>query len=194
MEGLCSLGINLRVIIKPLIIIILLFACVRENIIEKKYKKRDDLILCMEINADFYDLELALVRAIARVESNGKYNNAKSRYEHHLREAKWYLRILTKEEKRYDINFSSLGAMQILFGTAKTLGHDGTAEELRDMVLNFFYGCHHLKNCITRYTNIEDAISSYNQGKPRKNKKGQYKNQAYVDDVMKWYHYFGGLR
>lgn len=194
MEGYGPLGAYLNHIVSVIVITLLLLTCVNTNKINKIENNQNELMACMKNNADYYAIELALIRAIAKVESNGKYNKAGIRYEPHLRKAIWYNKILTAKERKHNINYSSLGAMQILFGTAKTLGYDGVAEDLELMVYNFFYACTHLKNCLKKYPKLEDAISTYNQGKPRKKRNGKYKNQAYVDDVMKWYHEFGGTK
>ena len=141
-----------------------------------------------------YKMDSALIRAIVEKESRDYFGAI--RYEKHLRKAKWYLKTLTKEEKKDSFSYCSLGKMQVLFGIAKSYGFKGKPFELLEPKNSLVYGVMHLNKLIKRYEDISKAVSAYNQGTPRKwisgKKKGQFVNQAYVDDVLKYYKKFGG--
>lgn len=135
-----------------------------------------------------YNLEPALIFAFIYKESGRDITAL--RYEPHLRRAKWYLNTLTQAEKTNDFCFYSMGLMQIMFGVAKAdYGFKGEPFELMAPSNSILYGVKHLKRLFKRY-NLEDGISSYNQGSPRKLKNGTYKNQDYVDRVLKYYKKF----
>jgi soluble lytic murein transglycosylase-like protein len=142
-----------------------------------------------------YGVEKALIEAIIMQES--KENPTAMRYEPHLTKAKWYLKLLTEEQKKDPFSYFSMGSMQVLFGIAKHHGFKGTPHELLNPKYSIAYGVIYLKDLIDRYYNIEDVISSYNQGSPKKYKTGkqagQYHNQIrYVNPVLKYYKQFGG--
>ncbi|GAG89241.1 unnamed protein product, partial [marine sediment metagenome] len=116
------------------------------------------------------------------------------RYEPHLARAKWYTRHLTDEERRDEFYFCSYGPMQILFAVARNHGFRGTPTQLFKPKNSIAYGVLHLKHLLRRFKNIPDTVSSYNQGSPAKIKqgrnKGLYKNQKYVDNVLRFYKQF----
>ncbi len=80
----------------------------------------------------------------------------------------------------------SWGLMQVMGSVAREYGMLGPLIKLTIPDVGLLYGCKHFKNFVKRYGNIPDAVSSYNQGSPIKSVKG-YKNQEYVDKVMKAY-------
>jgi soluble lytic murein transglycosylase-like protein len=142
------------------------------------------------ISAKRFKLDFRLIKAIIKAES--KFVPFACRYEEHLKTAKWYLKVLSCKEKKNNYSFCSIGEMQILYGNAKAMGFKGSPLELFYSQNNIYYGTRLLKNFCLKYNNLQDAISAYNQGSPRKYKNGRYRNQKYVDTVMKHYRKYGG--
>lgn len=140
--------------------------------------------------AEEYKVELALVKAIIRQESNNDTNAM--RYEKHLRKQIWYTKLLTADEKTNTYSYFSMGCMQVLFGIAKSEGFKGKPYELLEPKLSIAYGVLHLKTLIHRYYYLDQVISAYNQGTPKKDDKGKFCNQYYVDRVLKYYKEYGG--
>lgn len=129
-------------------------------------------------------VDVELIKAIIHQESSGLPYAVK--YEKHLPHADWYLATLTDEEKKEGLSFCSLGCMQVLFGIAKAeCGYTGTADDLISITNSINYGSKFLRVLIKRHWILEDVISAYNQGSPKKDKNGRYCNQAYVNSVMK---------
>ena len=136
-----------------------------------------------------------LVAAFVSVESNG---DAKAvRFESHYR---WLVtpdrfaslnKITASTEK--NLQMSSMGLMQIMGANARTLGHMGHLTDLYIPEVGLQYGVEFLENLIDKYKNIEDAVSAYNQGSPRKKTNGEYANQGYVDKIMKRFNYLKEL-
>jgi soluble lytic murein transglycosylase-like protein len=158
-----------------------------------------------------YKIEFALVKAIAKAES--RIGIDKERYEPHLKKANWYIDILSPAEKKDPYSYYSMGDMHILFGIAKKEGFKGKPHELMHPQYNYQYGIKYFKNlCIARKgMNIDEAISSYNQGLVKKKDGSIYlckfsdknknrvkeawekwNNQIYVNKVLKNYKKFGG--
>lgn len=80
---------------------------------------------------------------------------------------------------------SSHGLVQIMGATARSLGFKGYPQQLYDTETNLRYGAKFIGQLQMRYPNKLDLISSYNQGQPFKTKDGFYKNQEYVNKVLK---------
>ena len=135
-----------------------------------------------------YDVEEALIRAVIKQESNGIFNVL--RFECHLEKAGWYVRWLSDEESKDPFAFCSMGLMQVMFGVAKSYGYKGEPLGLLHPCQAIAYGTLHLSKLMKRF-NLKDAISAYNQGGPYRHesgsKKGEYKNQDYVDKVTGYY-------
>jgi hypothetical protein len=93
----------------------------------------------------------------------------------------------TMETELY-LQRSSLGLMQVMGATARSVGFDGWLPELFDPVLNARTGIAHLSNLMSKHRNkhgIAGVVAAYNGGAPRKRPDGKFVNQAYVDKVMK---------
>lgn len=136
-------------------------------------------------SAKAHNVDPALIRAFMKQESANSW--CAIRVENHLKRAKWYTRHLTEEEKKDDLAFCSMGLMQVLFGSAKAIGFNGSPLELMKIENSIYYGTKYISQLMKRYDDIDDAISSYNQGSPRKTKDGKYRNQEYVDRVKRYY-------
>lgn len=77
----------------------------------------------------------------------------------------------------------SWGLMQILGVVARESGYLGPLPQLCDPAIGLYWGCNYFDRLLVRHKSMDDAISSYNQGSPRKDSNGKYLNQAYVDRV-----------
>ncbi len=96
------------------------------------------------------------------------------------------------------IGDASYGLMQLLFGTAQTLGFTGDASQLFDPTTNIRLGTRYLRDLIAKATaygyNIDSAISAYNGGfSAQRTGDGKrtgdttdtpFINQSYVDNVI----------
>lgn len=82
----------------------------------------------------------------------------------------------------------SYGLMQIMGGTARSLGYHGYLSQLIDPAAGLHYACDYLVSLMGRFPKIEDAISAYNEGSPHDNDHdGKVDNHEYVDHVMRNY-------
>jgi soluble lytic murein transglycosylase-like protein len=66
----------------------------------------------------------------------------------------------------------------------RELKFEGSFLELADPSLAVEYGCKKMNQFLSKYSTLEDAISAYNAGSPRRLKNGTYFNQEYVDKVV----------
>ena len=80
---------------------------------------------------------------------------------------------------------SSHGYVQIMGGTARSLGFKGYPVQLYEPDTNIRLGAKFLGLLKKQYSSESDIISAYNQGQPFKRADGTYTNQAYVDKVKK---------
>jgi len=143
-------------------------------------------------------LDPALIKAICRKESN--FDQYVMRFE------PWFmLRYVIKRHKdiypstrlrefanipNMDISetvfrSTSFGLMQIMGQSCRDLGYHGKHGRLLDIETNIIWGCKILKGKIDRYGR-NGGISAYNQGDDRKNDTGEFVNQKYVDDVLRY--------
>lgn len=88
----------------------------------------------------------------------------------------------------------SWGPMQVMGAVAREHGFEGRFPELCQEAVGLRYGCAQLSKFYTRYRDEAAAVSAYNQGSPRKRKDGTYKNQEYVNKVMRAYKEFRKMR
>jgi soluble lytic murein transglycosylase-like protein len=95
-----------------------------------------------------------------------------------------------KDREGKTVSTFSYGLMQVLWETAKVLGHTGTEADLKKPEVNINLGAKYLGDLQKRYPVIQDAVSAYNKGRPQRIGKGKYKNQFYVDTVMRNYRRF----
>lgn len=134
--------------------------------------------------ADQHGMPRAAVKAIITVESSG--NPYCERPEPHYR---WLTGLNLSHHEQWGQS-ASWGLMQIMGAVARELGHKGFFARLCDPAVGLEYGCRYLAKLYRREKNWPDTISSYNQGSPRKDEQGRYRNQEYVDAVFRaWSHY-----
>lgn len=108
-----------------------------------------------------------------------------------------------REEK--GIGDASYGLMQILNGTAKSVGFTGQPADLFNPRTNLKYSAKFLSGLLKKYPDLSQAVASYNMGRPRKASETTdvikaiygapapnwtYANQPYVDRVMSYIAYF----
>jgi hypothetical protein len=80
---------------------------------------------------------------------------------------------------------TSWGLMQIMGATARYLGFSGWFGQLIDPETNIRFGARQLSKLLKTYGLESDVISAYNQGQPFRAQDGRYKNQEYVNDILK---------
>lgn len=134
-----------------------------------------------------YDVAPSLIKAIIGVE-NAPMDPFAVRYEAHVMPVK--AREFAKANKiseasEIQLQKFSFGLMQILGTTARNLGFKGPLPQLCDIELNINFGTLLLAKLAKRYSMIDDVVASYNAGSPRRLESGLYKNQPYVDKVMR---------
>ena len=143
----------------------------------------------IEIAAEKFGINQTIVKAIVQVESGGDIYAV--RYEP---DWKWFFRVsywasklrITDKTERL-LQMCSFGPMQVIGANARENGHTGSLIELCSWEIGLLYGCKYLKKQLVRYLDYQDAIAAYNAGSVRLNLDGTYKNQDYVDKVMKAY-------
>jgi soluble lytic murein transglycosylase-like protein len=128
-----------------------------------------------------------LLAAIVQKESSG--NPMSVRFEpaySYFWDAKAYAKKLNCSlETEMNMQACSYGLTQVMGAVCREYGFAGWFGGLYNVELNLMYGGRHIKKFLTKYpAGITDAISSYNQGSPRKDAKGKYLNQEYVDAVL----------
>jgi soluble lytic murein transglycosylase-like protein len=148
-------------------------------------------IYCAKYSTQKIKIEPALVKAIIKQES--RFIPYCVRYEKHLKTNEKYLDHIPKKHRTNKLAYSSLGIMQVLYGTARWMKFKGEPEDLLLLKNSLKYGIIYIRDLIRRYYTVEKVISSYNQGSPKRNKNGDFKNQKkYVDPVLKFYREFNG--
>lgn len=140
-------------------------------------------------NADFHGIDPYLVASIIQTESSG--NVCVTRYEDHW---KYFNNIegfakshgISKETEKIHQK-TSFGLMQVMGGLARDLSFKGHLVELCNPYLGIEYGCKNLKRLSKKYSKMEEVISAYNAGSPRKTPGGVFINDRYVDTVLAYY-------
>lgn len=134
--------------------------------------------------AEKYGLPWLGVKAIVSVESS--FRTDAMRFEKGYR---WLVggKLSLLEE---DAQKTSWGLMQVMGAVARGYGFQGDLRQLLRPAVGLEYGCRHLAYYFKKYGNWCDAISSYNQGSPRRTDEGRYQNQAYVDKVLREWNRF----
>lgn len=131
-------------------------------------------------------LDPLLIVSIATVESN--MNNWPCRFEplwkYFLDVEAWAQRLGQTFDTERVQQQSSWGAMQVMGSVARELGFQGHLSQLAVPEIGIRYGCLKIKSFLERHGNEIDAIAAYNAGSPRRDSRGKYVNQSYVDKVM----------
>lgn len=80
---------------------------------------------------------------------------------------------------------ASYGWCQIKYTTAKEMGFKGNITDLWfNKKINQKLAIKYLQKQYARYGNFRDAVAAYNAGSVKKNLKGVFVNQKYVDKVF----------
>lgn len=79
---------------------------------------------------------------------------------------------------------TSWGLMQVMGGTARSIGYRDHLTKLLLPEIGLEWGLRYLATKTSRYAKVEDAISAYNSGSARKDADGQYENAGYVAKVV----------
>jgi soluble lytic murein transglycosylase-like protein len=127
-----------------------------------------------------------MVKAIMHIESGG--DPLAARYESHY---KWlykpekYARNanVTVETEEAFQKFS-YGPLQLMGSVAREMGYEGFLPDLCTVQAGTYWGTKYLVTLLKKYDEPLDAVSAYNQGSPRKDEVGNYKNQDYVDKYL----------
>lgn len=91
------------------------------------------------------------------------------------------------------IGDASYGLMQTLYRTAKDMGYQGPPEGLYDPGTSIEFGTRYLAKQLRRYNGkIPYAVAAYNSGTAYVAPDGRFRNQTYVDRVLRFYAQFGG--
>jgi len=77
--------------------------------------------------------------------------------------------------------------MQIMGGTARSLGYDGALPALYKPENNLYWGCKFLAKLKARYQDKRDMVAAYNAGSARRDESGEYVNKRYVEEVFERY-------
>lgn len=78
---------------------------------------------------------------------------------------------------------TSYGLMQVLLGTARSLGFAGSMQELLDPATNIAVGTQYLRSRFDEYLDFRLAVASYNSGSPVF-RDGVLINEGYVQEVQ----------
>tara|TARA_R110000796_G_C14562598_1_gene435005 strand:- start:2812 stop:3297 length:486 start_codon:yes stop_codon:yes gene_type:complete len=127
-----------------------------------------------------------LLYAIAMVESS--LNPVATRYEPRW---KYFYKVeeyakkahITEETERV-LQSMSWGLMQVMGSVIRELGYEDNLVTALLPIVNIGLGHKKLTQLWNKYGNINDVISAYNQGSPRKSLDGTYRNQRYVSKVL----------
>lgn len=145
-------------------------------------------------NAAKHELEAELILAFIKQESN--FDTLAHRFEPNWRysfspdQQKVFAAANNLSHETESIDESmSYGCLQIMGSVARELGFTGNLAQLYDPEFGIHYGCLKLKLELKKHPVLSDAISSYNQGSPRRDLNG-YLNQKYVDNVLANYREF----
>ena len=127
-----------------------------------------------------------IIEAIIATESS--FKNEVARYESHFTytfKADFFagiFKITTKTE--ICLQKFSWGLMQIMGGTARSLGCDEWLPNLCQPKLGIYWGCEYFQKRCMDYLDMPDQVAAYNAGSVRRKSNGEYVNQEYVDKVM----------
>jgi soluble lytic murein transglycosylase-like protein len=160
-------------------------------------QNKDYLLKIVDEIAAKYNLDAVLVKAIIEVESSWdetSFKFEKSLYERYIQKPDSF-KVVAPEtiDTTLVLLSSSMGLMQILGSTARSIGFTQRLSALFNPEVNIDVGCRYLamlwKNYYNKY-GLKGVISAYNAGKPLLNNDGTFVNADYVNKVsaiMSWY-------
>lgn len=155
-----------------------------------------DVLEFAESVAAKYSIDPNLITAFCMIESSAnayavRYEPA---YKYLLNPADYAKSLGLSLATETVLQMMSWGPMQIMGGVARELGFNGPLTQLTDPELALNLSCKHYLKFFAKYGSMQDAVSAYNQGSPRKDSNGKYINQDYVNKVMTKYKQLGALK
>ncbi len=149
--------------------------------------QREDLRAIVRREAEDQRLSAPVLEAIISVES--RWNPWALRIERNFtyvvdveRHAK-FSQITVDTERA--LQRMSFGLMQIMGGTARSIGFIGPLATLLDPEANVHWGARYFQRLTLQHSLVTDQIAAYNAGTVRRDVGGLYLNQAYVEKVSK---------
>jgi soluble lytic murein transglycosylase-like protein len=160
-------------------------------------QNKDYLLKIVDEIAAKYNLDSALVKAIIEVESGWdetSFRFEKSLYDKYIQKSDSF-KVVPPEtiDTTLVLLSSSMGLMQMLGSTARSIGFNQRLSALFNPEVNIDVGCRYLAMLWKNYSNkygVKGVISAYNAGKPLLNNDGTFVNADYVNKVsaiMPWY-------
>lgn len=136
-----------------------------------------------------HEISFALLKAICKAESNINPNATRldpgwSRFTDAEKTSELCKKTSTTLATERAHQATAWGLMQVMGAHAREMGFEGSLPALCMPEIGLFYGAQRLKKFLNRYS-LEDAISAYQAGIPVV-LNHQYKNQDYVDDVLRY--------
>jgi soluble lytic murein transglycosylase-like protein len=150
---------------------------------------------CKKFETRNIKIEPALIKAIIKQESQGKPYCM--RLEKHKYYDTNYLNHIPLRHRKNKYSYCSMGIMQVMYGTARWQGFRKSPEDLMLLKYSIKFGVKYVRYLIKRFWSLENVISAYNQGSPRKKDTTKYgeilENQfSYVNHVLRYYKKYGG--
>jgi soluble lytic murein transglycosylase-like protein len=152
---------------------------------------RDKYLAIIDDKAKQYGVDSALVKAIVEVESSWvetAFRFEKSLYEKYIQKPDSF-KVVPPEtiDTTLILLSSSIGLMQLLGSTARSIGFNQRLSSLFNPEVNIDVGCRYLamlwKNYYSKY-GIKGVISAYNGGKPLVKDDWTFVNQDYIDKIL----------
>ncbi len=145
--------------------------------------------------AQLHGLEPSLVGAFVAVESGGVAD--RTRYEknwgfYHHPTSVFAADLGITEQTEMVAQAHSYGLLQIMGATARDMGYTSFLHGLCRPVIGLEFGCRFIAKKKEQYPVLSDLVASYNAGTPRRGDDGRYRNQEYIDLVLKNYELFKG--
>ncbi len=137
-----------------------------------------------------FSLDYRLVTAIIMQESGGKSfaMRHEPRYKYLFSPDKLAKTVGCTMETMVVMQMTSWGLMQVMGAVAYEDGFPTTqyVSQLVIPTIGIEYGCKRLSRLWGKYKTIDQVISAYNAGSLSMTPDGKYKNQAYVDSVLRY--------
>jgi hypothetical protein len=146
-----------------------------------------EIISAIAQGAEKHGLEAGVVYGVCMQES--QMDHLAVRYEPHYRwlwkPAEVKPRICSLDTERA-LQMMSFGLMQVMGAVFREYGFKGwLTNVIASPHIQLDYGCMHLARKMKKY-GPERGILAYNSGSPRKNEAGEYVNQYYLENVMRY--------
>lgn len=135
------------------------------------------------------EIEPELLMAIAKTESGLNPNTARyePRWQYHLDVTTWAKKLRISRDTEKVLQSISWGLMQVMGTVARENGFDKHLTQLINPNYNVLIAIRKLEYLDRKYDSIEEIVSAYNQGWPRKDEDGNFVNCRYVSMVMGFY-------